>query len=350
MSNTNNPFNITFGKEPLLAISRDYDLDIIYNSFQSENPDNNLYIITGARGVGKTVAMTMISNYFSRLQNWLIIELNPEIDLLEQLASKIYEKGKIKHLFLNVEFNFGFKGANLTITGKNNILNVATFLEKELEYLKKKGIKTLITIDEASSNANMKIFAHEFQSLLRKDFSIFLLMTGLYQNISLLQNQKNLTFLNRAPKVYLTELNVRAVVNSYQKIFKINEKEGIQLAKLTNGYAYAYQLLGNILYNENKIKIDREIITKYDEILYERVYELIYQELSETEKAIVKAASVNSNNAYILEKTKMKKNQLSNNKKTLSRKGIICDNYRNNIVFRLPRFKEFIQFTNSYEE
>ena len=40
----------------------------------------------------------------------------------------------------------------------------------------------------------MRSFAHDFQSLLRDDYPVFALMTGLYENVNSLQNNKNLTF------------------------------------------------------------------------------------------------------------------------------------------------------------
>ena len=59
----------------------------------------------------------------------------------------------------------------------------------------------------------MRSFAHDFQSLLRDDYPVFALMTGLYENIYDLQNEKSLTFLYRAPKIILEPLNYTAIKN-----------------------------------------------------------------------------------------------------------------------------------------
>ena len=87
-----NPFNITFGKEPFSIISRENELSQIYDSFESEKSNSNVYILTGIRGSGKTVSMTTIVEHFKNKENWICIELNPESDMLEQLASKLYDK------------------------------------------------------------------------------------------------------------------------------------------------------------------------------------------------------------------------------------------------------------------
>ena len=128
-----NPFNINFGKEPYSIVSRENELKDIYDSFSSERPFSNVFILTGIRGSGKTVAMTNISNYYKTINNWICIELNPELDLLEQLASKIYDEGKLRKLFISTEFNFSFKGFGISIKGKEPLINISTLIRKELE-------------------------------------------------------------------------------------------------------------------------------------------------------------------------------------------------------------------------
>ena len=342
-----NPFNINFGKEPFSIISRENELHEIYESFSSDYPFSNVFILTGIRGSGKTVAMTNVSNFYKKEDNWIYVELNPENDLLEQLASKIYDEGKIKRLFISTEFNFSFKGIGMTIKGKEPISNVSSLLKREFEYLSKKNIKVLIGIDEVVSNTYMKVFCHEFQALLRQDFFVCLIMTGLYQNISSLENQKSLTFLYRAPKIYIDSLNPRAIANSYKNIFNIDEDKCIELAKFTRGYAFAYQLLGSILYNENKKELDDLVIQKFDELIQERAYQIIYSELNKKEKEIIQLATIDNSNAFIIQKSNISKSLLSDYKKKLYLKGIIKNDH-NSIIFKLPRFKEFLVFNNEY--
>jgi len=344
----NNPFNVNFGKEPYSIISREKELENVFNSFSMEKPNSNVYILTGIRGSGKTVAMTNISKYYKNKENWICIELNPESDMLEQLASKLYDEGKMKKLFLIKEFNVSFNGIGFSIKGNEQITNISTLIKREFQYLKKKGIRVLINIDEVISNDYMKVFVHEFQLLLRDDFDPCLIMTGLYQNISLLENQKSITFLYRAPKIYLDSLNARAVANSYKNIFNIEEKKAIELAKFTKGYAYAYQLLGNILFENNKKDIDEFVIQKFDEEIQERSYNIIFSELTKKEKEILLTSVMYKSNEEIINKLNISKSMLSNYKKKLVLKGVI-EKDSNYIVFKLPRFKEFLEFVIDYE-
>lgn len=344
-----NPFDITFGKEPVSLISRESDISEIKNSYLSECPSSQVYILTGSRGSGKTVSLTTICNSFRKVEKWIVVEINPETEILEQLASKIYDEGKLQKLFLKADFSFSFKGFGLNISGDTPVSNVSTFLKKEFEYLKKKNYKVLISIDEISSNEHVRVFAHEFQIFLRNGYNVFLLMTGLYQNINSLENVKTLTFLKRAPKIELNSLNMRAVVNSYKKIFDISEEESIQLAKLTAGYPYAYQLLGNILFKNNSHTLTDDIMDEFDEEIQEGAYSLIYEELTSREQEILKSVCKNNSNQAVIDDLGISKTQLSNYKRVLIKKGVIDQNRRDRLIIKLPRFKEYIQFLINLE-
>ena len=71
-----------------------------------------------------------------------------------------------------------------------------------LTELKKKGKKLLIAVDETIVNDHVREFASIYQILMREDYPIFLIMTGLFENIYDLQNQEGLTFLSNPWREY----------------------------------------------------------------------------------------------------------------------------------------------------
>ena len=342
-----NPFDITFGKQPTKFIDRPEIKDEILTSLYSGK--QSIYILTGARGSGKTVTLTSIANDIKEKINWIVIDLNPLEDLLEQLAASLYQQGKLRKLFIDKEFSFSFKGVSFTISGKNPVTNVFNLLTIMFEYLKKKKIYILLTIDEVTNNEHMRIFAHSFQSFIRNDYNVSVIMTGLYDNISNLENEKTLTFLYRAPKKYLEPLNLRSIAYSYINQLNMNEDDAIEAAKITKGYAFAYQLIGYILFEKNKKKVDKDVLQELDLLLDERSYSKIWSELTNREKEIVSLIANNkSSNKEILEALNMKSNSLSSYKISLSKKGIIDVSQRGVASFILPRFKEFIQFYEKF--
>ncbi len=344
MIQNNNPFNVSFGEEPKEVIKRIDEYDQIVENFTSSNPSSKALIISGPRGVGKTVLMAQIKKAFDSKQDWIVVDVNPFTNMLEDFAGKLYDKGKLKKLFLSHEFSFSFHGVSFSLSGRDPITNVNALLEVMLKYLKKKNKKVLVLIDDIDSNDNVKAFIYSYQSFLRDSYDIFLLMTGLFENISELENSNNLTFLLRTPKIFLKPLNSRAITMSYENIFSLSQEEAIKLTKLTCGYAYGYQLLGDILCKNNTIKISKKILNEYDLSLEDNVYAKIWQSLTNKEQDICFAITKSNKVADILEYTTLNNSSLQVYKKRLEKKGIIDASTRGKISFVLPRFKEFVEF------
>ena len=143
----NNPFTTTFGIEPNNLIKRITEVDKIINDFCSPSPVNYVYIITGLRGSGKTVLLTHISNILKDDSDWIVVDPGPKDSILENIASELYETGKMKKLFLKTEFNFSFHGIGLSIEGKEPVSSVISILKKMLDQLKNKNKRLLIVLD-----------------------------------------------------------------------------------------------------------------------------------------------------------------------------------------------------------
>lgn len=345
----NSPFSVMFGEEPASFISRDEEIGQIVSSFDSDKPESKVYVITGPRGSGKTVLLSKVKKNYEKKNKWITVDLNPYGDMLEQLCAGIYEKGKVKHLFIKPDFNFSFSGVSFSIHGDSPVSNVNTLLEKMFLYLSKQGVKVLITIDDISATQYVKYFIHTYQSFVREDYKIYLLISGLYENIFSLENDKSLTFLVRAPKIYLERLSLTKIKFSYSELLGVDDKTAIELAKLTMGYAYGYQLLGNLLY-KNNLQLDDKLLNKYDMDLEDNVYSLIWRELSLKEKQILFAiASGSTSVADILKDTGMNNSALQVYKIRLSRAGIIDTSFRGQLLFNLPRFKEFVLLQKALE-
>ena len=340
----NNPFELTFGLKPSNYISRLKQSDEIISNFKSRT-GNKSFLITGVRGTGKTVMLSHISKQFENEKNWIVIELIPNYDMLEQFASALYDSSIMNKIFNNKTFGFSFSGISFSIRGEKPITNVISLIEVLLDRIKKSEKSVLIAVDEVSNNDFVKTFTQAFQLLIRKDYPIHLLMTGLYQNIYELQNDKDLTFLYRAPKISLEPLNLAAITNSYQELLNITKEEALLLAKETKGYAYAYQVLGHLVFEKQNPKLDDKLYAKYDQYLEEYVYEKMYSELSSNDKKILKAFTSDDINSVdnLLLKSKMKKNVFSVYRDRLIKRGIIESPEYGKLLLKLPRFYEFLE-------
>lgn len=337
-----NPFSLTFGKEPISFIAREQQKNEIIEGFSEENPEFQVCIITGVRGSGKTVLMTTIANELTQNKNWISIELNPERDMLTALAAELANKDELRQIFKDAKLNLSFFGVGLELDGVPPVTDVSTAISNMLQSLTKRGKKILITIDEAVSNKNMRIFVSEFQILLRKNYNIFLLMTGLYDNIYELQNEKTLTFLYRAPKIELKPLNINMVANKYKEIFHLSDSQSSEMAKLTSGYSYAFQVLGYLCFKQNKSY--KDVLLDYDLYLEEYSYNKIWSELSNLDKTILNSMVNTPTDKVedIRNHCKFESNKFSVYRDRLIKKGILESNTYGRLSFTLPRFKEYI--------
>ena len=209
-----NPYNIMFGKEPPQVISRLPQISEVVMSFQED--ESNIYMVTGVRGSGKTVFMTEISKEFEEEDEWVTVELNSSGDLLGDLLESLGSDNYMARVFQNASINLSLFGVGLSVKNSVPISSVQVALEKMLGALKKRNKKVLICIDEVTVTEQLKLFAGAFQILMRKDLPVYLVMTGLYENIDEMRNEKNLTFLYRAPRIDIRPLNLEIVANNYR--------------------------------------------------------------------------------------------------------------------------------------
>ena len=219
-----------------------------------------------------------------------------------------------------------------------------------LTELAKKGKRVLITIDEVVNNDYVKVFISAYQLFLREKLPVFLLMTGLYDNIYNLQNEKTLTFLYRAPKIILKPLPLGSIAGSYAEVLPVEEEKAAAMARLTKGYPYAYQVLGYLYWKKN---VDEkgsgrleDLLAEYDELLEEYVYEKIWSELSSKEKEILAQIPADGSIriAEIRQRLSMPSNAMSVYRERLKRKGVVDASEHGKLAFSLPRFGEIIRF------
>ena len=340
-----NPFTLSFGKKPVQFISRITQTNEIVENFGAEVPSNQIYMLTGVRGSGKTVMLTTVSNIMQEEGDWIVIELNPVRDLLQSLAAKLYGIPELHALFLKAKLDFSAFGLGVSVENAAPVTDIENAVGLMLQELKRAGKRLLITIDEVSNSEKIRVFASSFQIFLRQDYPVFLLMTGLYDNLYDLQNDKSLTFLYRAPKIILDPLNYTAVKKHYMDIFQLSEQDAEHMAVLTKGYPFAFQVLGYLYWeNRDRMTID-EVLPEYDQYLEEYVYSKIWSEMSELDQKIVYEMSVTGATKIqdIRKQLGMKSELFSVYRDRLKRKGVVDAKQYGYLTLALPRFEEFVK-------
>lgn len=337
-----NPFTLTFGKSPLEPVERPVQTNEIIEAFTADPINQQMFIITGVRGSGKTVMMTEISHRLRKKEDWVVIELNPVTDLLQGMLSKLNSNQVCAGMIKSAKIDLSFFGFGVSIEGAAPITDTETAIIAILEKMKKSEKRLLITIDEVTNSEYMHVFASAFQIFVRQDLPVFLLATGLYENIDELQNEKSLTFLYRAPKIQLKPLNKQAIVNKYKSIFEIEVDQATQMADLTKGYPFAFQVLGYLTWNHHG---DYNAVRgEYEQYLSEFVYDKIWSELSQKDRMVARGiADVEGGKIKdIREHLHMETNEFNPYRKRLIKKGILSGETRGYVYFTLPLFEEYV--------
>lgn len=335
-----NPFTLTFGKKPSLLINRGPERDRILEMFSGEHALAQTYMIEGIRGSGKTVLMTMVAKELAKQDEWLVVNLNPTRNLLEDLARSLQNAVRQFPDLLKQGISVSVAGFGVGLNGNREAEDSVSIIENILHSLQKKEKKLLITIDEVLHDDNMRVFASEFQIFLREDYPVFLVMTGLYENMNSIQNDPQLTFLLRSPKEQLSPLSIPSIVREYEVTFDIAEEEAKRLAHATKGYAFAFQALG-ALYWEYRRKLPFEkIILKLDGMLDEYVYKKIWEGLTGQERSFLLAMQDDemSSAKDICAKSGIKESSIAKYRERLINRGLITAPEYGKVALALPRF------------
>ena len=340
-----NPYVISFGRIPTQYISRNLLIDNIIETLESDVVEEQAFKLTGIRGTGKTVTLTAIEKAMRENEQWIVVGLKSNANIIEDLIANLYSAIPFITSFIDMELNLSKFGIGVNISKRSPIASLDYALKEILKKVAQNNKRVLITIDEARKTESMIDFIQEFQILIREELPIYVIVAGLYEDIDSLENADGLTFFLRATRCEMTPLNITMIRSDYEKTLGVSREVAEEMAYMTKGYPFAYQALGKYMWDTKSDFISEEVLALFDEALAEKVYKKIWSELSPTDKwfmqFIVQKEQMQA--SYLLEITKKKHNEWSVPRKKLSEKGIIDVETRGQISVRLPRFKEFVE-------
>ena len=348
-----NPFTTTFSKIPDDTYIPTEQVASVIENFSYENPSESVFKITGVRGSGKTVLLAKIEQEIieSNTENrWIVCRLSPLRDMLMQLASLLsktifVENGKKAHSFnisasvLGTGGGFGFSSEK-----GDEPFDIGIAVEEMIKAASMQRKKILIGIDEVSKTKEMEIFALEFGKWLRAGYPVYLVCTGLYENIEQLSNGRNLTFFRRATTIKTGPLSYIRMVEMYKAKLAVSSDTAKKLAESTLGYAYAFQELGVLAFRKQDSEIYDDIIDKLKVELYSYASEKIWEEESPEERKLLLLlddnkefsrqelmSALNSSQSYSVYRDR------------LLRKGLIESSRRGAIKLALPFFGAYMK-------
>lgn len=269
-----NPFKPTAGGEPPLLIGRERVVrDFDKGLDNGVGAPGRIMLITGARGTGKTVMLTVLGDK-ARAHKWDVIEETASDGLCERLVSELCSKDS---LIDKLAF-----APSITIAGASVSLGEAELSPKRmpetlrkamsarLDALEKRDAGLMISIDEtqAASRADLIAIATAIQHQIREKRNVSIVFAGLPQMISDLFDDEVITFLRRARTNVLANVPIDEVNESFAQTF---EDSGMSLdaslvekaAVATAGYPYMIQLVGYYIWDAADAR-ESTVISKED--------------------------------------------------------------------------------------
>lgn len=344
---TMNPFDPTFGSIPdLLLDYRPRAEQFVDDLAMAKTPQT--WFITGVRGAGKSVYMNVIGEELRKRQpRWLVVRTSNVDNLFERLYENLvtplvsYDVSELSVLGLKItkrhpQTEEEFRAAITTI-----LHNWGRLL---------KNARIVILLDEASNTPALKRFTTAWNEWKADNLPVHLLMTGLPKEVNDLSGDANLTFLLRASRYYMQPLAFSSIVETYTQVFG-DEHLAIKLAKMTNGYEFAFQLLGSLTYQALQTQVSHGVVERVKPAYQQRLFDQAYIEnvknlRSGTREYLQAVATNNGETAAIVAELGISRQAVNNYRRRLINYGLIYPVTKGQVAFTLPYFAEFLRQDN----
>ena len=302
--------------------------DTIISNFCSPESEKYVYKITGLRGSGKSVEYSKVIRTLKEKKDWLVYPLSATGEAVSTLISRLSMEKFIARSYAD---NDHFYSEEAVLTHMIGIANG-------------KGYNVLVGVDDIARTPEMINLLSMIGSMILEGLQIYLVVTGLSDNIEDFSSEKNLTFFKRADAIEIGALNKYDITYMYEKLLEIDAGKAKEIEALTNGYAYAYQVLGSLYFGKKKDESLDDIIPEFERILFRDSYDLIWKSLTAGEKDVVRCIyKTGDGKAEAIKSLMSNPSTYSVYRDRLIRKHLVDGNTRGYLKIKLPRFDRFIE-------
>ena len=332
--------------------------DEIIESFKSDVSSKYVYKITGLRGSGKSVEYGRIIRTLKEDKNWLVYPLSSSGEAVKTLISKMSMEDFISSKTETVSTGSTTSvGGNAVVVSGNETVSVTktvadnehfyseeATLTKMIETANKKKYKVLIGVDDISKTPEMVKLLSMVGSMILEGLQVYLVVTGLSENIEDFSSEKNLTFFKRADEREITTLNKYDMAFMYEKLLGVDTVKAREIGEITNGYAYAYQVIGSLYFQKKEKETLEDIIPDYERILFKDSYDMIWKSLTPGEKELIRCIYKSKDGRKeTIESLMSTPASYAVFRNRLINKHIVDGDTRGQLKIRLPRFEKYIE-------
>lgn len=353
-----NPFDPSFGTPPNIMLPNyqsDFESPQAVAETINYGDPNRVIFITGLRGSGKTALLTKIEQQVKQLKNTYILEIDNNQHMVQSFGQGLKNIFTVYSLIDRIS-SISIMGLGVSLD-KNNEYTTQD-IENFMAMLTKLNKKVIIFIDEFNHKENTREFIQLLQNLKRHNLNFYLVADGLPQMIYEIEHDQTLTFLKRARHIQTTMLNVNLIEKEYQKYLNFPPLINHQMAQLTGGYSFGFQLLGYKLWNATNLgqqlpnQETFEVIKQlYIQDLFTQSYDIIFDNLSENDRKYLVGIANNLSTTEIAllmnydRSPKQQQNYVNQYRRRMIQQDLITPAGNGRVRFKLPLFKEYLDDT-----
>ena len=356
----NNPFTPVVGKVPLYMAGREVIIDDVDTALRGRGNDPAIIsLLVGARGTGKTALLSHFADTAESV-GWVTARVTCVSGMLDDIL--VRARRGASHL-VDTQSSRKIKSVGLkdlaTVEledSKPELTNWRAQAEDILDALAEHSTGLLITVDEVTPNVKeMTTLVAACQHFLDEGKKVALIMAGLPYGVSSLLSGESTSFLRRAARYELEPLSDYEVEEALIRTMADGGKKFVPDAlasavEAVHGFPFMLQLVG---YRAWRIAGDADVVGLdcvkgavdiARKELEQRVYDAVWFELSEADKAFLAAMAENSRpvrQAELASKLGKASGHVSRYKKRMLQQGVIQERSRGVLEFCLPGFREY---------
>lgn len=360
MMTATNPFRPTAGVSPPELIGRETVLEQFAEAIVSgAGHPARLALVSGQRGVGKTVLLNEIGDLASQ-RGWHVVHLTASAGLLQRVeieAARLLHdedpprKGRLTGVSVAGVGGLTFERTGEQATDARGTLTALT------DRLGNRGSGLVLTLDEvhAGPAGELRELAHLAQHLMREDREFILVMAGLPSAVSGLLSDDSLTFIRRADRHELAGVDTIDVEMAFSRTVSENGKsiEADQcrsMARASRGYPFLIQLIGFHVWKRALGRtVDDEAVRRGIDDALERlgvlVHEQALKDLSPADLRFLAAMAVDGAESRVLDLAgRLAKDRywVNNYRRRLIAARVIEPAGRGRVRFAIPYLRDYL--------
>lgn len=322
MNRARNPFTASLGVTPPALVGRGEILDDI--DFALDNgpgTHERISVVTGPRGIGKTVFLNAVED-IARGKSWWVFSETATQGFVGRLRDEVYRslEGLVSqhrtHLSAltlgGLGIEFGRKESHNPTVTLRNVLTGLFYAQAEVDKkLRQDPVGILLSLDELHHLSKQEVieFSVTIQHLVREGFNIAVLMAGIPTAVKPLLagvgGANPITFLRRANRIELGRIQDEDVrLGLEQPVIDAGMQWCPNALKLAvsacNGYPFQIQLVGQWSFQsalrQQSVRIDeenaRDGVAKALRKLGQLVHEPALADLSDVDRTFLAAMAL----------------------------------------------------------